>query len=142
MKTIIPDPELEFELQELYILSRHWMQDISFIEDEVRFFKIIFNKYLDPVLVNEHNSIPWNFSQKITLQERNIDNLKLRIPEYLKFLEPFINDQGKMIDLSLIEKFNGLAGEIKGLFESTKQTKNEIFKYAEEVIGSEKHIQQ
>jgi len=141
MKTIIPDPQLEFELQELYILSQLWKQDISFIEDEIRFFKTIFNKYLDPDLITESNSIPWNFNKKITLQEGNIDNLKLRIQEYLKFLEPFINDQEKMIDLSLIEKFNILAGEIKSLFESTKQTKNELFKYAEGIIGSEKHIQ-
>ncbi len=141
MKTIISDSELEFELQELYILSKHWMQDISFIEDEIRFFKTIFDKYWDPALINEPNSMHADFKQKITQQEGNIDNLKLRIREYLKFLEPFINDQEKMIDLSLIEKFNVLGGKIKSLFESTRQTKTELFKYAEGIIGSEKHIQ-
>ena len=58
MKTTLPDLELEFELQELYILSKHWIQDISFFEDEIRFFKTLFDKFPGPVLVDEPNAAP------------------------------------------------------------------------------------
>ena len=141
MKTQPPDLELEFELQELYILSKHWMQDISFIEDEIRFFKTIFDKFPDSALINEPNSVPWQFNRKIIHQEMNIDNLKARIHDYLKFLEPFISDQQKLIDLELIEKFNALGAEIKNLFESIKQTKAELFTYTEHLITTEKPVQ-
>jgi len=140
MKTILPDPELEFELQELYILSKHWIQDISFIEDEIRFFKSVFDKFPEPVLINEPNSIPLEFNRKITQQEANIESLKSRIQDYLKFLEPFISDDHK-IDLDLIEKFNVLGTEIKKLFESIKQTKVELFTHAEFVMTLEKPVQ-
>jgi len=141
MKTILPDPELEFELQELYILSKHWMQDISFIEDEIRFFKTIFDKFPDPTTINEPASAAWEFKRRIIQQEGNIDNLKAQIQRYLKSLEPFINDQQKLIDLELIEKFNALGTEIKNLFESVKQTKAELFIYAERFMTSEKPVQ-
>ena len=139
MKTIIPD--LELELQELYILSKHWIQDISFIEDEIRFFKTIFDKFPDPAFINEPNTVAWEFKRKIIQQEANIDSLKARIQDYLKFLEPFISDQQKLIDLDLIEKFNALGTEIKNLFESVKRTKAELFTYAERFITSEKPVQ-
>jgi len=141
MKTILPDLELEFELQELYILSKHWIQDISFIEDEIRFFKTVFDKFHDPALIKEPNSVALEFNQKISRQEENIINLKARIQDYLKFLEPFISDKHKMIDLGLIEKFNALAAEIKNLFESIKQTKSELFTYSEQFMASERTIQ-
>jgi hypothetical protein len=141
MKTILPHLELEFELQELYILSKHWIQDISFIEDEIRFFKTVFDKFPDPAFINEPNSVAWEFKRKIIQQEANIDSLKARIQDYLKFLEPFISDQQKLIDLELIEKFNALGTEIKNLFESVKQTKAELFTYAERFMTSEKPVQ-
>lgn len=141
MKTIIQDPELEFELQELYILSKHWIQDISFIEDEIRFFKTIFDKFPEPAEINEPNSLSWEFKRNIILQEGNIDSLKARIQDYLKFLEPFINDQQKLIDLDLIEKFNALGTEIKNLFESVKQTKAGLFTYAEHFMTLDKPVQ-
>lgn len=37
-----PDTELETKLQDLYILAKHWLQDISFMEEELQFFKIYF----------------------------------------------------------------------------------------------------
>ena len=45
MNNELTDLELEYELEELYILSKHWMQDISFVEAELRFFKEIADKY-------------------------------------------------------------------------------------------------
>jgi hypothetical protein len=141
MKTILPDLELEFELQELYILSKHWIQDISFIEDEIRFFKTIFDKFPDPALINEPNSVAWEFKRKIIQQESNIDSLKARIQNYLKFLEPFVGDQKKLVNLDLIEKFNVLGTGIKNLFESVKQTKADLFIYAERFMTLEKPAQ-
>jgi hypothetical protein len=131
MKTVFPDLELELELQELYILSRHWMQDVSYIEDEVRFFKTIFVKHFDPEIANELNSIAWGFNQKIVQLEENVNSLKFRIQDYLKFLAPFINNQDKVIYLNLIEKFNTLGAEIRNLFLLEKQTKTELFACAE-----------
>jgi hypothetical protein len=140
MKTILPDLELEFELQELYILSKHWIQDISFVEDEIRFFKTIFDKFPDPALINEPNSVAWEFKRRIIQQEANIDSLKARIQDYLKFLEPFVSDKNKLIDLDLVEKFNTLGTEIKNLLGSVKHTKAELFTYAERFMTAEKPV--
>ena len=130
MKTLFPDTELEFELQELYILSKHWLHDISFIEDETRFFKNILNKYLTK---------RDEFDQMIMLQEANVASLKESILQYLKFLEPHINDETKAIDITLIEKYTNLQDGIKALFETVKITKSALFTCIEEILETGKN---
>jgi len=39
MKKVTKDPQLEEELQELYLESKHWLSDLHFEEDEIRFLK-------------------------------------------------------------------------------------------------------
>src|SRR5438309_10956746 len=115
---ITTDKELEFELQELYILCKHWLDDILFIEDELRFFKNVLKKYQDMGSQFALPSKGQEFSQKIQQLEQHIVSLKVRIPEYLNFLKPFIGDLKKEMDLDLVEKYNALETEIKDMFAS------------------------
>jgi len=134
MSIIQPDTELEYEVQELYILAKHWLQDISFAEDELHFFKNLLTKFglnsADAGLGSE-----WElFNEKIAVQEHNIVGLKLAIPKFLDFLAPYVNDQKKPMDLHLLEQYNGLDDEIKELLASVKTTKGELFACAEDIM--------
>lgn len=134
MKPLFPDTELEFELQELYILSKHWMQDIFFVEGELRFFKNILSKYLTLSSESTAKSKIDTFEQKIRQQEINIADLKENIKLYLTYLEPYINDDTRSMDIALIEKFTNLQTEINNLFASVKNTKSELFACTEQAL--------
>jgi hypothetical protein len=138
MSTLQPDNELEFELQELYILCKHWMQDIAFIEDELHFFNNILRKYKTMGNLNEQPSRYQQFSSKIQELEGYIITLKKAVPEYLCVLKPFIGDIKKQMDIGMITKYNGLQTEIEMLFLTIKQLKSELFTYTEAIIEADK----
>jgi len=137
MKTIIQDSELEDELQELYILSNHWMSDIHFEEDEIRFLKKIINNYLVPGLKSGQLNEIADFNKTLTRQDENIANLKNKIAGLLKFIGGLVNDSNAEIRIDLVEKFAALEAEMKTLFESVKQVKKSLFSFTEEVMKAE-----
>ena len=137
MKTIIQDSELEDELQELYILSNHWISDIHFEEDEIRFLKKIINNYLVPGLKSGQLDEIADFNKTLTRQDENIANLKNKIAGLLKFIGGLVNDSNAEIRIDLVEKFAALEAEMKTLFESVKQVKKLLFSFTEEVMKAE-----
>jgi hypothetical protein len=138
MKKIVKDPQLDDELQELYIVSKHWISDISFVEDEIRFLKNILNKYLAPFMNNDQILKVKNFNKTLVHQESIIPDLKNKILGFLKFVEPLINESKKEIGVNLIEKFILLQMELNTLSESVKEFKNLLFSFTEGVMITEK----
>ncbi len=134
MLIVQPDTELEYEVQELYILAKHLLQDISFAEDELHFFKNLLTK-LGLNMPAAGLGLQWElFNEKIAVQEHNITSLKLAIPKFLDFLAPYVNDQKKAMDIKLLERYNGLDDEIRELLASVKTTKSELFACAEGIL--------
>lgn len=142
MKTTVAlDPELECELQELYILSKHWISDIQFAEDEIRFLKNVHHKYLVPELNNEQLIEIERFNKALAQLDGNIPDLKSKISTLLKFIEPILTDESNTeINLSLIEKFTSLETEIKTMFESVKLAKKSLFSFIEDVMKTECNV--
>lgn len=133
MIVIQPDTQLEYELQELYILARHWLQDIYFAEDELSFFSNVITKYQNTI--SESFLIKRGvFYKKIADQKSNISELKTAIPIFLALLEPYIKDLKTKMDLNLIEEYNGLNSNIQALLHSVQITKMELFTYTETII--------
>jgi hypothetical protein len=130
--------ELESELQELYILCSHQLQDISFLEDELRFFDHLLRKRPAAAPSLYENANQMEFDQKIMEQGQHIVNLKTKIPGFLNDLKPYIGNNKKEMDLSFLEKYNAMEDEIRELFLSVKKTKQELFHYAETVLGLQK----
>lgn len=133
MSNLPPDTELETELQELYILARHWQDDISFLADEARFFRNILLKY--DVTAGKNIESAAVFRQKIEGQENQLATLRSAVPEFLAFLEPYIGDNKKAMDLAFLERYNDLQNGLTDLFAGIKKTKQELFAYAETVMA-------
>ena len=139
MKTIVIDQELEYELQELYILSKHWTSDLNFVEDEVRILKDILNKYLTSMERSQLKEAR-NYDKILAQQDAIIRDLKSKITEFLKFVEPFINDTTKEIGINFIERFTFLGDEIKALSEYVKLLKKSLFSFTENVMRTDKAL--
>ncbi|MCO5948497.1 hypothetical protein [Mucilaginibacter flavidus] len=138
MNTSTPDSELESELQELYILVRHWQQDIGFMEEELQFFKNVLNKY-QPENPGDNVELKTTvFGSEISKQEKHLTALKTKIPDFLIFLEPFIGDIKKDMDLGFLAKYNQLQTELQQLFTDVKATKVALFSYTEGLMTDHK----
>lgn len=134
MNNLFPDNELENELQELYILCSHQLQEISFTEDEIRFFKNILQKHQPAVPSPEQRSARTEFNQKILEQERHIANLRTKIPDFLAYLKPYIGDMKKEMGISFLEKYNAMEAEIRELFSAVRATKQELLRHTESIM--------
>jgi hypothetical protein len=134
MKAIINDPQLDYELQELYLESKHWLSDIHFAEDEIRFLKKVINNYLTPGLKNEQAIEINHFNNELDQQGANILTLKNKITDLLKLIGALVNETDKEIGIDLVEKFAALEEEMKTLFEAVKHIKGPLFLFTEGVM--------
>jgi len=134
MEAIINDPQLDFELQELYLESKHWLSDIRFAEDEIRFLKKVINNYLIPGVKNNQLIEIDNFNRELDQQDANILPLKNKITELLKLIGILVNETDKEIGIGLVEQFAGLEAEMKTLFEAVKHIKRLLFLFTEGVM--------
>ncbi|MDB4901951.1 MAG: hypothetical protein JWQ63_1232 [Mucilaginibacter sp.] len=134
MKKIIKDLQLDDELQELYLECKHWLSDIHFEEDEIRFLRKVIDNYLVPGLKNEQLIEINNFNGALAQQDANIPYLKSKITGLLKLIGILINETDKEIRIELVEQFATLETEMKTLFEAVKQIKKLLFLFTEEVM--------
>jgi len=121
------DEQLEKELQELYILAKHWSADLDFLEEELTFFKNIQRKYPDPASIQ-------TFEKKVLQLETHLGNLRVNIPRFLDFMAPFIANPNKPMGLDFLEKYNALATELHQLFNDVRATKRELFAHTETLM--------
>jgi len=136
MKTIVTDAQLEYELQELYILSKHWTSDIKFVEDEVRILKDILNKFLIK-MGNLQVKEAKNFEKILEQQDAGILDIKSKISKFLTFMEPLVSGAKQEIGVNLIEKFTDLQAQITSLSEYVKVLKKSLFSFTEEVMRAD-----
>jgi hypothetical protein len=134
MNTTNPDTQLEYELQDLYISSKHWLSDVSFMADEIRFFKHLIDKYFVPGAKNQHVAEVNAFRKTISEKETETVVLKSMVLAYLNFLEPFVCDLKEAIGFDLIEKHSFLENQIQNQFQSLKLFKKDLFSIAEKLI--------
>jgi hypothetical protein len=136
MKTTKQDPQLETELQELYILSRHWTSDINFAEDEIRILKDALKKHstnFEKLQLDEAN----DFYKMLALQDVVVLDIKRKVSEFLQFIKPLVTGSENEIGLNLIEKFAVLNTEIQDLLDAVKQIRKSLFFFIETVMKTE-----
>ena len=132
MTNLKPDTELATELQEVYMQATHWLQDIAFLETETHFFRSMINRYQPSAPVASRQE---EFDAKIQAQDIRLAVLKTKIPEFLAFLEPFIGDLKKEMNLDFLDRYNALKNELEALFNALRTTKKELFHYTESIMA-------
>ncbi|MFA6083951.1 hypothetical protein [Mucilaginibacter sp.] len=132
MTNTAPDTKLETELQEVYMQATHWLQDISFLETETQFFRNIIKRYQPPAAVLSRRE---EFDVNIQAQDTRLAELKTKIPEFMAFLEPFIGDSKKVMNLDFLDRYNALQNELEALFNALQTTKKELFHYTESLMS-------
>ena len=138
MKTLAEEQQLDTELQELYLLSKHWISDIDFVEDEIRVFKTILNKYLWFGLDSSLMADAKTFKKTLTQHEVNTGALKNDVLEFLKYIEPVVSDQRKRLGVNMLEVFIDLESRMKKLPETIKREKKQLLLLTEDAMRAVK----
>ena len=128
------DPQLSFELQELYLRNKQWLSDIMFLEDESRFFQKLFNKVLASTLsegsFEKVNSIDFSLHEL----EESRNNLRELVRNYQHGLEAMVGDKERAVGLELMT-----VNEINSLVIADRQVKKELYTLVEAIIRKDKN---
>ncbi|MBU0695942.1 MAG: hypothetical protein KKE39_05380 [Bacteroidetes bacterium] len=134
----IANNQLSEELQELYLENKEWSSELSFLEDESRFFEKLFDNIISSAIDAAHISkLKFVSAILIHLKNKRIE-IKALVLEHQAFLTSLLAKPGKMIGLELLDKNTLIMDEVKALFKESKLAKKELYQLIEEVIDQQK----
>lgn len=141
MTTTQQDNELNAEIQELYLKTKHWISDLNFMESNLYFLKR-FAESNFPVLIkfvdlDKIAEIMLNFD-KI---EKAHSALKNDIPKYLHRLEPLIIESDQNFDIGLMETHMQLERQVNDMLFACKSAKNTLYHLAKQEFKQMPHPQ-
>lgn len=127
MTTTIENNELNAELQELYLKSKHWISDLGFLESELEFLKKLFGRTSSPLIKNDDFEKITEILIKTAKIEKAQLDLKSDIVNYLHKLEPLIIESKQNFDISLIETHAQLELDLSEILLAFKSVKTMVF---------------
>lgn len=103
MTTMIEDSELDTELQELYIIGKHWISDLEFFEQDLQFIRRLLSKSFSYNERQGHEKIPQTI-EAITDTQDQCREIKKQVLIYLHRLESLLDKTNASYGLSIIEE--------------------------------------
>jgi hypothetical protein len=119
MTTIIEDNQLNTELQELYLVSKQWISDLSFLEEEFKLLKKRFKETL-----NAADNL--GELDKITAIESKHKDFEFRVQNYLRRLEPLITEKQLPLNIDLVETYAQIESELNQFSDEIQAVKNAV----------------
>lgn len=137
MTTMIEDSELDTELQELYIIGKHWISDLEFFEQDLQVIKKLFSKSFS---YNEKHreSIPQTIESITDIQNQSRE-IKKQVLVYLHRLKSLLDKTNASYELSIIEEHALLECGMAVLLKSFKSVKNTAFRMTAKEIRTGKN---
>ncbi|MBC7913799.1 MAG: hypothetical protein H7Y07_06710 [Pyrinomonadaceae bacterium] len=123
----IEDNQLDTELQELYLISKHWISDLEFFTQDLNFFSRWYVKSLTEYENHKEYGNLTDAIQTISEIENHCLAIKTHVVAYLQRLEPLIIKTNQNYQLDLIETQAILESEMSILLQSFKSVKKTIF---------------
>lgn len=133
MSNII-DEELSLELQELYLKNKEWQSAILFMEDELRFFKMLISSKQTAILEIKSGEKAILIYRSLVGLEQNMLALKTLNMNHKKLIGSLLTTKDPQIGLNLIEEHSAIGKELGHLFAAEKLLKMELFALIENVI--------
>jgi hypothetical protein len=136
MTTVIEDNQLNTELQELYLISKHWISDLDFFGKELKFLENLLVRTFSGMLKQERYENIATIMLNVARIEHKRNEIKCSVLNYMHSLEPLIAKTSEHFDLSLVETHAQLEIEIGELLHSFQTIKQQIFKSTSEKMKS------
>jgi hypothetical protein len=134
----IEQKQLSAELQELYLQNKELHSDILFIEDEMRFFKKLFDQVISLAIHEERIEELHPVNKSLIELTSKRKELKDLIIKHQQVLEGLLKDQSKPADLELIIDHAQIIEDIKALFAEEKIVRKGLYLLTEDVFDQER----
>ncbi|MEJ6979221.1 hypothetical protein WG906_02090 [Pedobacter sp. P351] len=135
MTTIIEESQLNTELQELYLISKHWISDLEFFHNDLIFLQKLVDRGCSQLKKHETSGNMAEMKIMVTDLKNSSALISENVISYLSLLEPMIKNSDKShYELSLIETHSHLECEIDSLLQTFKSVKQRVFKLTSERI--------
>jgi hypothetical protein len=125
-------------LQQIYIDTHHWLDDMLFFDDETRFLKSLFEKYFTVLLHNEHINRIQLINENLTRVCLHKNIVKDEVLTHQANLDTTLTNNVEHREVFLNLEHARLEEEIKDMNRRFKNVKTDIFQITELALISNK----
>ena len=134
------DLDLKATWQELYIITKHWKDDIQFYKDDLKFLQHLINKYLIWITEKENLDKVMEIGKNLLITTKKCNQLIDTIDKHLTHLAD-LNKNPFIYDYHLFEtEHELLENKISDFMKLFRKNKKVAFAITEYVIDNEKLV--
>lgn len=120
MKKINEDPELEFELQEVYLTGKQWQSDLAFLKEEADFLT---EQLSGPTHIAIAVTSRQNLATRLANAREIHSGIGIKLDDFIKQLELLLLETAPEPDLKLLEDFIALQTKVRDALDILKGIK-------------------
>jgi hypothetical protein len=117
----------EFSVEELYVLTTHWLTDISYFEQEITYFQSLITRYFLPHVEEQNMLLISSISDHFKSLESRKEQIKASIIEHQKQLSRLLDKTHIDNEPHLNALHTNLEGKLFEFIKTLRQVKLEFF---------------
>ncbi|MFT7611281.1 MAG: hypothetical protein ACI9J3_000223 [Parvicellaceae bacterium] len=126
------------DLSQILILTQHWVSDLLFFFDELKFFTHLVDKYFILLLKEENINKAQIIVTNIHKFEKEVNHLKDKIQNHIDYLEKLYDVNANTDEALFREQHEDLEQEMTDLIKQFRETKQEVFSLSKRMMETEK----
>ncbi|MFD1094871.1 hypothetical protein [Salegentibacter chungangensis] len=127
----------EANLEELYVLTSHWKQDLEFYKNDLLFQKRLIDKYFIWITRDDNLEAVENIVKNIRASQAVCKDLLKQVKLHLSAIGKLLEDKDSADTKAFRIEHESLEDKIAAFIKSFRKNKKEVFKITEMVIDSE-----
>ncbi|MFD2161977.1 hypothetical protein ACFSJU_06200 [Paradesertivirga mongoliensis] len=117
----------EFSIEELYVLTTHWLSDIGFFEQEINYFQSLINRYFLPAVEEQNVMLIQSLASHFESLDLRKEQLKNNIIQHQQHLSTFLDKSQVENEAHLNVLHSNLEGKLFEFIKTLRQIKLEFF---------------
>lgn len=117
----------EFSVEELYVLTTHWLSDISFFEQEINYFQSLITRYFLPNVEEQNVMLIKSLASNFESLNSRKEQLKANILEHQNELSSLLGKSHVENEAQFNVLHSNLEGKLFDFIKSLRQIKLEFF---------------
>ncbi len=126
------------KLQSAYVVTEHWISDLKYYNDEIRFLRNVMDKYFLALIEKKNIADTRSAASKLSSLEKESGSLERKVSEHLKHLSNLIGNPFPYNAQEYKDEHQRLEDAMTALMKKFRTVKQEVFRVSEYAIGSEK----
>jgi hypothetical protein len=131
----------DINLQDYYMKANDWMDDLDYLEDELRFFKKILKLHFSDTVDATAVQIE-QVERQLSKLELNKEMIRVQVINHREVLDLLIKNLITQEEEFILKEHRDLGLKIMGLNQSFKMFKTEFFQKTEDLMGNKKASKQ